>query len=192
VVRPGSRASVSASVRSSRTQPVDRHEGLGAQPAPLGLCGGQGRGNLTMRQRAARQGPALSAVFQRQYRQAGLHKRQARRPDDAARAPGAIDHDRPVIRGERIPAMGGLAIGHGSRAGDGHLGEFDGGAAVEQLKGPLLAPPCLESRWTDGGDVPFLLDQFAQRLAWQVHALEQGVAGGRPGGAPPSIQSISA
>ncbi|MNG97801.1 hypothetical protein D3C79_569240 [compost metagenome] len=121
-------------------------------------------------QRQVDQVPALGAVFQRVHRVFDTQVDQRLRADDAAGAPGAVDHYRRVRVADQVfQAVAEFTVGAAGGAGDVHLGELLQRSAVEQHQRLALALPLGQCLGADARGVADVLDQLAKRLGRQVH-----------------------
>jgi hypothetical protein len=118
--------------------------------------------------------PAHRAVLERDHRVRDPGVDERLRPDDAARAPGAVDHHQCLRIGREVAyAMHELGPGHVDAAGNAHPPVLGQRPAVEDHQ---LAPGRRQPRQFRGRDVRRAIrrfDELAESLAWHVDALEQ-------------------
>jgi hypothetical protein len=108
---------------------------------------------------------------------------QRLRTDDDAGAPGAVDHDQPLgVRREVADAMNQLRPRHVDPARNAHAPVLADRPAVEhdELAALGAQPGQFLGRKMRGA--VGRLDELAERLARDMHALEQRKAGGPPAG----------
>ena len=125
--------------------------------------------------------PPLRAVFQRVDRIGDAQIDQRLRADDGARAAGAIDDDLGLRVGNEVAdAQRQLAVRAADAAGDAHLGVFAERAAIDddEILGGLAHGLQVSRRHP--GRVPLVLDELAERLARDVDASVERVAGALP------------
>jgi hypothetical protein len=134
-------------------------------------------------QREAGEVPAHRAVLQRHHlvRRAGVDQRL--RAHDRAGAPGAVDHHHGVRIGGHVgQVQAQLGARDAGRARDAHQAELVDRPAVQHDDVAAFVHPALQLVRVDMRRPEMVLDRLAECLARHVHAAEQLVAGGAPGG----------
>lgn len=91
-------------------------------------------------------------------------------------------HGRVRIGQQRGQPQRKVAVGAAQRARDGHLAVFFLGAAIHQHEALSGGTARYKVVGAQAGRVLDVLDQLAKRLGGYVDSLEQGIAGGSPGG----------